>query len=180
MVEIEPGEAPVDEVHRVVGHHRDDVEGEDSVQQKHHHERAKRGNEPRLPAEIPAFLSHRRRIEARSAGYQDDIDMYILYVQYSHMNWSIAEARKRFSELVRKAQDEPQVILRRQQRVAVLVDSATYDELESLRRERAERTIGEAATALREVCAAEAYDLVVSERRDRATPFDGDNDDPAR
>ncbi len=46
------------------------------------------------------------------------------------MSWQIQEAKQRFSELVRKAQDEgPQVVTRHGEDVAVLVSAKAYREL---------------------------------------------------
>ena len=46
------------------------------------------------------------------------------------MSWQLQEAKQKFSELVRKAEQEgPQVVTRHGEEVAVLVSAATYREL---------------------------------------------------
>lgn len=46
------------------------------------------------------------------------------------MSWQVQEAKQKFSELVRKAQQEgPQVVTRHGEEVAVLVSAKTYREL---------------------------------------------------
>ena len=45
------------------------------------------------------------------------------------MTWQVQEAKQRLSELLRAAETEPQVISRRGEDVAVVVDIATYRSL---------------------------------------------------
>lgn len=47
--------------------------------------------------------------------------------------WTVAKARGRFAELLDAVAREPQVIFNRDERVAVLVDAATFDEFEAWR-----------------------------------------------
>ena len=67
------------------------------------------------------------------------------------MKWKIAEAKARFSELVAKGQNEPQVIMNRQRPVAVLMEFKTFEELQSLDRERRRPKVGDLLQELREI-----------------------------
>lgn len=99
--------------------------------------------------------------------------MYIKYVQDVHMKWMIAQARRRFSEMLRQSTREPQEIYRRDQLVAVVCSPETVDELATLRRESAKgKSVRAAFDELREISARERYVLSASERRDRGTPWD--------
>jgi prevent-host-death family protein len=44
------------------------------------------------------------------------------------MSWKVARAKQQLSELIRLSAREPQAIYNREQRVAVLVSAAEYDE----------------------------------------------------
>ena len=88
------------------------------------------------------------------------------------MNWRVAEAKKRFSEMIRRAGEEPQLVYRRKELVAVVLDPARYRELEE-RRSAAGRTLLETTEDIRQLVAEEDYELVVPERRDRPNAFAG-------
>ena len=84
-------------------------------------------------------------------------------------DWRIGEAKQRFSEVVRRSASEPQRIYNRERLVAAVVSPELFDEIERLRRERSDRTLGEAFSEIREICEEEGYELDVGERRDRAS-----------
>lgn len=88
--------------------------------------------------------------------------------------WSVSQARRRFTELIRSAAHEPQPIYNRQRLVGVVVDGATFEAFMRWREEQAGRTIGTALDELRQICAEEDYQLVVPERVDRESPFGQD------
>ncbi len=90
-------------------------------------------------------------------------------------HWSVAEARQRFSEVVKAAARAPQIIVRRGRPVAAIVDLAM---LRAVQRQRA-RTVGEVFEELRRLCDEESYRLELPERRDRANAFLGVADGPA-
>lgn len=94
------------------------------------------------------------------------------------MSWTIAEARRHFSDLVKAAREEPQAIYNRDRLVAHVIDPATFAEFESWRRLHGDRTVADAFAALRELCEAEDYTLEVPERRDRPNPFAADDELP--
>lgn len=87
------------------------------------------------------------------------------------MNWKAAEAKQRFSELVKAAGDEPQWIYNRDKLVAAMVPAVILREFLDWRERREERTLGDAFAELRHLCEEEGYALEVPARRDRPNPF---------
>jgi len=87
------------------------------------------------------------------------------------MNWSIAEAKQRFSEVVRRAAEEPQLIYNRDRLVAVIVQPEAFRGYEAWREERERRTVGDAFAELRAICAEEEYELQPPPREDRPNPL---------
>lgn len=87
------------------------------------------------------------------------------------MDWKIAEAKQRFSEVVRRAGREPQRILNRDRVVAAVVAA---DELDSFLAWRAERARGSPGAALKElvaICREEGLAYEAPARRDRENPL---------
>jgi antitoxin (DNA-binding transcriptional repressor) of toxin-antitoxin stability system len=89
----------------------------------------------------------------------------------AEMRWKIAEAKQRFSELVRAAEVEPQWIYNRDKPVAAMVPAVTLKEFLSWRRQRETRTVGEAFKELRRICREEDYTLDISPRQERPNPI---------
>lgn len=87
------------------------------------------------------------------------------------MEWGVAEAKGRLSELIRQASREPQLVYRRHELVAVVVDPVTFERTRPHEEPR-RRTLAEAATEARGVLTDERFDLEVPERRDRPTSLD--------
>jgi hypothetical protein len=98
----------------------------------------------------------------------------------SAVNWSIAEAKQRFSEVVRRSAEEPQFIYNRDRLVAVMVQPEAFRGYEAWREERDRRTVGEAFAELRAICAEEGYELQLAPREDRPNPFAEDDGRSAR
>lgn len=67
------------------------------------------------------------------------------------MDWKIGEAKQRFSEVVRAAEDEPQRIYHHGRLVAGVVDAETLEEYVAWRDRRGRRTIADAFAELREL-----------------------------
>ena len=86
------------------------------------------------------------------------------------MNWKIAEAKQKFSEVVRKASREPQLICNRDQPVAVVIDAGDYRDFEAWR-ERRKPSMAEAIAEIRMICAEGGYELEIPARRDRHNEF---------
>lgn len=87
------------------------------------------------------------------------------------MEWKIAEAKQKFSELVKAAEDEPQWIYNRDKLVVAMVPAETLREFLSWRHQRQERTVGEAVEELRRICEEEDYTLNIPPRQERPNPF---------
>jgi prevent-host-death family protein len=87
------------------------------------------------------------------------------------VNWKIAEAKQRFSEVVRRSVDEPQLIYNRDRLVAVVVPPQSFRGYEEWRQERERRTVADAFAELRALCEEEGYELELPERSDRPNPF---------
>lgn len=84
--------------------------------------------------------------------------------------WRVAEAKQRFSQVVRAAAHEPQQILNRDRLVAAVVDAESLRAFEAWRAGQ-RRPIGEAFAELRRICAEEGYTLEAGSRRNRRNPL---------
>lgn len=82
--------------------------------------------------------------------------------------WLTGEAKQEFSEVLRRSQDEPQLIYRRERLVAAVISPDDFAELERLREVRSKQTLGERFAEVREICARYDYELDTGERADRA------------
>ena len=87
------------------------------------------------------------------------------------MHWKIAEAKQRFSEIVKAAEDEPQWIYNRDKLVAAVVPAETLQEFLGWRHQDEERTLGEAFAELRRIYEEEDYTLEIPPRQERLNPF---------
>ena len=95
------------------------------------------------------------------------------------MRWKIADAKKRFSEVLRAAVREPQLILNRERVVAAIVEASAFEAYESWRAGEQRRTLAESFAELRALCAEEGYRLDVGQRVDRPNAFTDGLVDPA-
>lgn len=87
------------------------------------------------------------------------------------MNWRVAEAKQRFSEVVRAAGEEPQWIYSRGRLVAALVAADDLRQFLAWREQKENTSIADAFFELRRICAEEGYELETPERRNRPNPF---------
>lgn len=88
------------------------------------------------------------------------------------MNWNVAEAKQKLSEVLRAASEEPQRIYNRQKLVATVVDGETFEEFQRWKRRSEQRTIGEEFAELRAIAAEEGgWELPTAAREDRPNPF---------
>ncbi|MEA5516996.1 type II toxin-antitoxin system Phd/YefM family antitoxin [Nodularia sp. UHCC 0506] len=87
------------------------------------------------------------------------------------MNWRIAEAKQKFSELINAALKEPQRIYNRTQLVAVVVEAELFEEFLSWHQQREERSLADAFGELRQMAAEENYILETPSRQNRSNPF---------
>lgn len=95
------------------------------------------------------------------------------------MRWRVAEAKSRFSELLRAAGDEPQLIMNRDKVVAAVVAASTFEAYESWSAREHRGTLAAAFDELREICADEDYVLDPGVREDRRNAFVDENVDSA-
>ena len=96
------------------------------------------------------------------------------------MVWKIAEAKQRFSELVKAAEDEPQWIYNRDKLVAAMIPAETLKEFLDWRQEKEGRTLGDAFAELRRICEEEDYTLEIPARPQRPNPFADALDESSR
>jgi prevent-host-death family protein len=86
------------------------------------------------------------------------------------VNWKVTEAKQRFSEVVRAAEKEPQMIYNRGRLVAAVVPAEDLQEFLAWREGRKRSSLGDAFSALRKICAEEGYSFEIPPRKDRPTP----------
>ena len=87
------------------------------------------------------------------------------------MRWKIAEAKTKFSDLLRKAEKEPQFIYNRDKMVAVVMSSEEYDEFEKIKETESGRSLASALNEFSSLCAEESYTFEVPARKNRRTGF---------
>jgi prevent-host-death family protein len=87
------------------------------------------------------------------------------------VRWKIAQAKQRFSEVVRRAAKEPQLICNRERVVAAVVDVRSADRLQALRERDRQRSLADAFDDLRALLRRERLTLRVPVRRDRSNSF---------
>ncbi|MEM8643133.1 MAG: prevent-host-death protein [Cyanobacteria bacterium P01_G01_bin.54] len=87
------------------------------------------------------------------------------------MNWGIAQAKQRFSELMQAAITEPQPIYKRDQLIAFVVEASLFREFLDWRRQKYQMSVAEAFEGIREMAKAEDFSLEAPARKDRANPF---------
>ncbi len=87
------------------------------------------------------------------------------------MNWKIAEAKQRFSAVIKAAQDEPQLIANRNQLVAAVIAFGTFEEYRGVLERRQKKSLAETFKGLRQLCESESYSLEVAAREDRVNPM---------
>lgn len=86
------------------------------------------------------------------------------------MQWTIAQARQRFSELLRQAADAPQIVTNRDRPVAAVVDAETFREFQEWKT-RKRTSLAECFQELRKICREENYEFVTTDRTERANSF---------
>ena len=87
------------------------------------------------------------------------------------MNWTIAEAKQRFSEVVRQASQMPQLIYKRNRLMAAIIDAESYDDYRSWREQKERRTLASQFAQLRALCQEENYEFEIPPRTDRPDAF---------
>jgi len=87
------------------------------------------------------------------------------------MQWKVSEAKQRFSEVVKSAAGEPQLIFNRDRLVAAVVDGETLRAFEDWQRRCNRASLAERFVNLRAIATEEGYVMATPERRDRANAF---------
>ncbi len=87
------------------------------------------------------------------------------------MPWKVAEAKQKFSEVLRAAMQSPQLVFNRDRLVAVVIDAETFQAFQTWREQQETVTLAEAFAELRDLCTAEDYTFVAPPRRDRRNAF---------
>jgi len=65
------------------------------------------------------------------------------------MHWNIAQAKQRFSEVIRQTAAEPQRIYNRGRLVAAVIDAEDFEVFQAWRQRQRVKTVGEAFAELR-------------------------------
>ena len=89
----------------------------------------------------------------------------------SIMNWKIAEAKQKFSELIHSTAKEPQLIYNRDRLVAVVIEADDYQQFLAWRESQRQTTMAEALQELQKLCEEDSYTLIAPQRQDRSNAF---------
>jgi PHD/YefM family antitoxin component YafN of YafNO toxin-antitoxin module len=87
------------------------------------------------------------------------------------MNWKIAEAKQRFSEMIHAATKEPQLIYNRERLVVAIIEAEMFQEFLAWRDRTEKTSLADAFRELHQLMAEEKYTLEVPSRKDRPNPF---------
>jgi prevent-host-death family protein len=87
------------------------------------------------------------------------------------VSWTVSQAKQHFSEVVRAAAQEPQVVVNRGRPVAVVVEPKRFEEYEQARAKGRRPSLAEAVEELRRICAEDNWELEVPPRTDRPNAF---------
>ncbi len=88
------------------------------------------------------------------------------------MNWKVAQAKQKLSQVLKAATEEPQKIYNRQRLVAAVVDGETFEEFSRWSERSKQTSIGEEFANLRTICAEEGgWELPELDRKDRPNAF---------
>lgn len=93
------------------------------------------------------------------------------------MTWNIASAKQQFSEVVRRAAEEPQTIYNRDRAVAVLLSADEFEAFKKWREQQRKPSLVEQFEAIRAALIAEGFTdgIEIPPRTDRPSPFDDPN-----
>ncbi len=83
------------------------------------------------------------------------------------MPWNIARARQKFSEIIRRAADGPQLIYNRKRLVAAVIDAEEFRAFKAWSERAAGRTLDEEFAELHQIMQQENFELTVPPRSTR-------------
>ena len=87
------------------------------------------------------------------------------------MNWQIATAKQKFSQVVRAASEEPQRVFNRSRLVAAVVDGPTFEAFLAWKQDQESRSVADDIAELRALFSDEDDRLEIPERIDRENAF---------
>jgi len=87
------------------------------------------------------------------------------------MRWKIGQAKQRFSEMVRRAATEPQLICNRDRVVAAVVDADSAAKLRGILERAGQRSVAHAFEDFRTLARRERYALTTRRRKNRRNSF---------
>ena len=83
------------------------------------------------------------------------------------MPWNIAQAKQQFSEMVRRSATQPQLIYKRKNLVAAVIDAEEYRAFKAWSDQARERTLADEFAELRGIMREQDYQLAASPRSSR-------------
>ena len=83
------------------------------------------------------------------------------------MPWNIAQAKRQFSEMVRRSATRPQLIYNRNNLVAAVIDADQYRAFKAWSDQTHKRTLADEFAELRDIMREEHYQLAASPRSTR-------------
>ncbi len=87
------------------------------------------------------------------------------------MLWNIAQAKQRFSEVIRQSATEPKLIYNRGRLVAAVVDAEDFEVFKQWRERTRQRSLADEFAELRQIMREENYELEIPPRIDRPKAF---------
>ncbi len=86
--------------------------------------------------------------------------------------WKVGQAKQHLPELLRRVEEEPQVICKRTTPVAAVVRYDDFLEFQTWKQKHQKRPLAAIIEGLTAACAEADFTLEIPERRNRLTPFD--------
>lgn len=87
------------------------------------------------------------------------------------MPWNIAQAQQHFSDVVKQAANEPQLIYNRDQLVAAVINAENFNAFQKWQDRTSQRTLAEEFAELRQLMWEENYELEIPPRTTRPNAF---------
>ena len=81
-----------------------------------------------------------------------------------HISWKIEEAQQHFSEIIEAVGQEPQLIYRQNQLVAVVIEAETFQKFLHWQQQQAQPPLSQVFAELRQLCQEEDYTLEIPNR----------------
>lgn len=87
------------------------------------------------------------------------------------MTWNIDEAQQHFPEILDAAEQSPQVIHQRNHPIAAVIRADLLQEFLAWQAQQQPKSLAQAFSELRQLCAEEHYTFELPSRSDRPNPF---------